>query len=423
VEASVYEVEQLLKTEFHLFVQSSERRLSVYRSTSAYQIPEDVNSILDFILGIHDLPPIKGNGLKVTTATEAVQIEPDVVKKLYSINNLTSTHPNNGQAVAEFEKDFFSYKDLQIFFNKFEPSLAGYNVSTVLGADHPLNPGTEANLDVQYIMGIGGRTPTTVYNINKMESIYKGMMDWLAIVSNQTNPPLVHSVSYGNYGASFPSNYSQRTNTEFQKLGTQGVSILFASGDIGVGCSGKRFEPTWPNSPYITMVGSTQFDGKKEIGASFSSGGFSNDFPLLDFQKAAVEHYLNTTQKLPPQKFYNSSGRAYPDISTVGVSVAIIQDGEVSLVDGTSCSSPILAGIIALLNDMRLSQNKSSLGFLNPLLYSWANSTPSAFQDVLSGSNPYGGCPGFPAAPGWDAVTGLGTPNVTTWVDLVSKLN
>jgi tripeptidyl-peptidase-1 len=77
-------------------------------------------------------------------------------------------------------------------------------------------------------------------------------------------------------------------------------------------------------------------------------------------------------------------------------------------VSGTSCASPTAAGIIGLLNDERYQAKKPPLGFLNPWLYSNA----ASLNDITSGSNR--GCGfsgGYPAAKGWDAVTGLGTPN------------
>merc|ERR1712224_946326 len=77
-------------------------------------------------------------------------------------------------------------------------------------------------------------------------------------------------------------------------------------------------------------------------------------------------------------------------------------------VAGTSCSTPAASGVFALLNDVRLSQGKSSLGFLNPFIYQ----NQAAFNDITKGSG--GGCSlshGFPASQGWDPVTGVGSPN------------
>lgn len=94
--------------------------------------------------------------------------------------------------------------------------------------------------------------------------------------------------------------------------------------------------------------------------------------------------------------------------------------GELVSVDGTSASTPVIAAMIALINDARLRVGMSPLGFLNPWLYDTAARFPSAFVDITQGDNACTAnamicCPfGLPAAVGWDAVTGLGTPNFVT---------
>ena len=71
-------------------------------------------------------------------------------------------------------------------------------------------------------------------------------------------------------------------------------------------------------------------------------------------------------------------------------------------VGGTSASSPVVAGIFAQLNNLRLKAGKPSLGFLNPLIYQ----NPQAFHDVTAGMNDGGYGVGFAAAPGWDPASG-----------------
>ena len=92
-------------------------------------------------------------------------------------------------------------------------------------------------------------------------------------------------------------------------------------------------------------------------------------------------------------------------------------------VEGTSCSSPIFAGVIAMLNGRRIAAGKSSLGFLNPLIYS---DLAAALHDVTSSSAD--GCTegdgdGFPAVKGWDAATGWGSPNYPDMVKVVDALH
>merc|ERR1719482_1670735 len=82
--------------------------------------------------------------------------------------------------------------------------------------------------------------------------------------------------------------------------------------------------------------------------------------------------------------------------------------GRFAAVAGTSASCPVVAGIFALLNGLRASKGQRPLGFLNPFIYQ----NPHAFQDVTSGKNT-GGLQqyGFKAINGWDAATGMGTPD------------
>lgn len=77
-------------------------------------------------------------------------------------------------------------------------------------------------------------------------------------------------------------------------------------------------------------------------------------------------------------------------------------------VDGTSASTPAAAAIVALVNDALLDAGKKTLGFLNPWLY---QDGYKAFNDIVSGSADGCEVEGFTAGPGWDAVTGFGTPD------------
>jgi tripeptidyl-peptidase-1 len=155
------------------------------------------------------------------------------------------------------------------------------------------------------------------------------------------------------------------------------------------------------------MVGATQIDSKTkhETGATLSSGGFSKDFMQADWQKDAVEAYFNSGVQMPSEDYYKP-GRAYPDLSAYGQRVQVVASGQTKDVAGTSCSAPIVAGIIATINHELMKANKAPLGFLNPWLYAHKE----MFTDITEGSNPYEKCDGFYAAKGWDPVTGMGTP-------------
>merc|ERR1712054_296716 len=120
-----------------------------------------------------------------------------------------------------------------------------------------------------------------------------------------------------------------------------------------------------------------------------SGGGFSNVAARPSWQSTQVQNYLNTATLLPPSTEFNSSGRAYPDITALAHHFMIVERGESVAVDGTSASSPLTAGIFALINDNLMNNNQPSLGFLNPILYALVggSSGSTLVQDVTEGNN------------------------------------
>ena len=211
-------------------------------------------------------------------------------------------------------------------------------------------------------------------------------MKWLMQVSTTADEdvPKLFSTSYGEDESSWSMAAAQRLNAEFMKSGARGISLLYAAGDEGANCKGTKnlFVPEGPgSSPYVTAVGGTMpADGfpspGSESAVGLSSGGFSARWAQPSWQTQAVAGYLSGSTALPPaSRGYNTSGRAYPDIAAQATHFCVVPFG--CGVAGTSCASPTAAGIIALLNDLRLSAGKPTLGFLNPLFYENA----AAFND------------------------------------------
>jgi hypothetical protein len=101
----------------------------------------------------------------------------------------------------------------------------------------------------------------------------------------------------------------------------------------------------------------------------------------------------------------------------------------VSSVDGTSAATPTVAGLMGSLNAWRIANGKPVVGFVNPLLYTIYAKNPAAFNDVISGDNSCteSACPcpaktGFGATKGWDATTGVGTPNYGVMKDTITAM-
>jgi tripeptidyl-peptidase-1 len=385
---------------------------------NGYTIPSQISHIVNFVAGMTTFSlghwsAITNPAHVLTGATSPVT--PQTIYDNYQVPN-TGSHGSKlgSQAVVEFGYFAnFNSADLQTFFDQYQSSLKGEVCTMVYGENNGASrPSVEANLDVQYIMAAAPFVNTTDYKITGTEGIEDEFLDYTILVNSENQPPLVHSISYGEYGGSYDNVTDQQFSYELQKMGIAGVSVLLASGDNGVGCNsdGTSQEFDYPSSPYITMVGATQIDAltKKEVGATLSSGGFSKDFMQASWQADAVNGYFNSGVALPDEDYY-APGRAYPDVAAYGQNVQVVASGKVQSVAGTSCSAPIFAGVVAMLNDELLSAGKPPLGFLNPWLYA----NPQMFTDITEGSNPYEKCKGFQAAAGWDPVTGLGTPLYT----------
>jgi len=343
-------------------------------------------------------------------------VTPDVIRKYYNVSSSLSRSPSrfNSQAVASFLEQYYDETDLQLFWKRFNVAPSKIRV---LGVDDMDKPGEEANLDIQYITAIGEGIPTWFVSNEGLHEGQETFLKWVVNMSQTQDSPWVHSVSYGDIEGSISKEYALRVEDEFVKLGISGRTILFASGDSGVGCNADRnqFVPEWPgSSPSVLSVGATRIDTDSELSEeawTSSGGGFSNYFPMPEYQFEAVKQYWSN-DNLPATSFYNVTGRAYPDISALGVNYLIAHRGEFMPVDGTSASTPTFAGVLSLINSVRLNAGKSTLGFVNPLIYKKWSRVPGAFRDITFGRNSDDGeCPGFPCKPGYDPVTGFGTPN------------
>ena len=232
-------------------------------------------------------------------------------------------------------------------------------------------------------------------------------------------------------------------------MGLRGISILFSSGDIGVGsgCLAPDYKTVEFNAifpatcPYVTAVGGT-VGVTPEIAWDGSSGGFSKYFSRPQYQDRAVKKYL---QNVPAETknyygpYTNFAGRGFPDIAAHSVSpdYEVIYAGKQKPSGGTSAAAPVWGAIIGLLNDARFKAGKPSLGWLNPLIYKHG---PNVLTDITGGYSV--GCNGvntqtgqpepagsgivlgarWNATDGWDPVTGFGTPDFVKLKSLALKV-
>lgn len=421
-------LKSMFEVEFGTFVHT---RIGKMHTTAINvpSVPAYVAPHIDFAVGFTGFPSEPRrvavqaeHQKKPDPTTDFYQVGPVKLRERYNVTSIQKPVKGNKQAVAEFQGQYYLQQDLQQFVNYFYPNntdSSWWNV-TVKGTNDPTNPSTEGSLDIQYIIGMAPGIPTEYWSMANFD-FFSDLTRWYTEINNDPNSPWVHSVSYGSQGDYPTQSYQNRWNTEMQKIGLRGISIIFASGDSGVGCFlCENFDPSFPaTSPYVTSVGATHFlqygigpEGAVDLLDGFSSGGGLSWYDAIpSYQTSALEKYFEVAKNLPSDKYFNKKGRSTPDISAIGIGLEVLQGGSWTSVGGTSASAPITAGMISLLNNERLAAGKPTLGFLNPWIYQTAVAVPNAFFDVVEGSNPYTCCPGFYCAPGYDPITGVGTPN------------
>ncbi|CAH7671921.1 peptidase S8/S53 domain-containing protein [Phakopsora pachyrhizi] len=309
--------------------------------------------------------------------------------------------------------------------------------------------GIEANLDIQTTIGITAPTKNIFYttggqppfmpDLVSPQNTNEPYLDWLNYILDQpvSNIPKVISMSYGDNEQTVPISYAKKVCKGFAQLGLRGVSVIFASGDNGVGYDDacytndslrkKTFLPTFPATcPYVTSVGATEnFSPEVAVskggpGGFCSGGGFSNYFQMKAWQSNDVNNYFKFFGNLTYAGLYNRTGRAFPDVSAQGAKYSVVWQKQHLTVSGSSASTPTFASVIALLNDYSISLGGTSLGFLNPWLYKVGR---LGLNDITSGNSCGCGTDGFPAASGWDPVTGLGTPDFMKLQHLIESRN
>ena len=201
----------------------------------------------------------------------------------------------------------------------------------------------------------------------------------------------------------------QQMEQAFQAAAAMGVTVTVAAGDNGSsdGVTDGLAHVDFPASaPHALACGGTRLElnngqissetvWNDSPGSDAGGGGISGVFPVPDYQQNAnIPPSANPTHDV---------GRGVPDVCgdadpDTGYSVRV--DGQTLTVGGTSAVAPLWAGLVALLNQS-LGQ---PVGFLQPFLYSPAGI--AALHDITSGNNG-----AYSAQTGWDACTGLGSPD------------
>jgi kumamolisin len=314
--------------------------------------------------------------------------------------------PDTTMDVDRYMIDFKPYGQT-VATNYEQRLLGGPNRDDVNGAQ---NEQIENILDAQMVLAMAPMAH--VVHIIAATNTPGMFNDGISYIVNQLPQAHAVTVSYGGCERGVAQEVAVM-NTLFEQAQAEGQQWFFASGDTGTdGCrdykGNQHITAGWPtSSPYIIGVGGTK------IGSSGTEVAWNDNNPANNLELGGGGGPSEIFPKPAYQvgKTPNDNARDTPDFSAIagGAGVWLVYKTKHFNVQGTSASSPIVAGAWALVD-----QAKGGMGITDALTKIYGIGTSGAFNDVTTGDNggPDGMSPGYPATTGYDLATGWGTPNV-----------
>ncbi|KAK7042011.1 family S53 protease-like protein [Favolaschia claudopus] len=440
----VSQANSLLNAEFSVFEHQDDSNNETSIRTLQYSVPADLSAHISYLQ-----PTTSFSTPRVTPQLTAISTHrsnkrlnldpscadmgtPACLQAAYGIPSTPATQKSNILGVSGFFDESAKVEDTKDFLTKYRPEIANNTFEVTLLDDARDDQLIGGYIDVQYAMALATDVPLTYIGVGfQNPDGMEGFLDQVNTIINmtaETRPTVLSTSAYFNED-DYTLPMAQGLCEGYLQLSALGISTLFSSGRFGVagasvickddGNGGLVFAPSGPSGcPWVTSVGTTQLvldnytpDNFSEIGSPVSAGGFSNYFPIPEYQKQDVVNYLATSVDGSYKGLFNATGRGFPDVSAAGLPFETFINGFLAIFTDNQppASTPVFAAVIALLNDELIANGKSPLGFLNPFLYSADGR--AALNDITEGKNPGCGTSGFNATVGWDPVTGLGSPN------------
>ena len=422
-----------------------------YRSGSL-SVPAQLAGIVTAVLGLDDRPVARPQFRRLTAAAASRTVTPETVTpetvtpetvtpetvtpetvtpeaapaaptavpltapQVASLYNFPAGTDGTGQTIAIIELGGgYTQSDLDMYFSGLglaTPSVTAVGVDG--GSNSPGQPSDgEVELDIQVAGAVAPKAAQLVYFAANTD---QGFINAIAQAVHTTPPPIVVSISWGQSEDQWSEQSRNSMDSVFADAAALGVTVTVAAGDNGSSddpnsTSGVHVD--FPaSSPHVLACGGTQLIGNLSTNTITSEvvwnelannegaggGGVSDVFPLPSWQ---------TNVGVPTIAGGTSTGRGVPDVAGNADPVTgylVVVDGKQQPIGGTSAVAPLWAGLIA-----RLAQaTGKKFGLLQPLIYGGV--TPGAaaqgFNDITQGNNG-----AYSAGPGWDATTGLGSPN------------
>jgi kumamolisin len=397
-----------------------------YRS-GGLSVPAELAGIVTAVLGLDDRPVARPQfrrapahrilaEVAAPNASPGASGGPLTALQVASFYNFPEGTDGTGQTIAIIELGGgYTASDLDSYFSGL--GLATPSVTPV-GVDGGSNsPGQSADGEVELDIEVAGAVaPAAAQLVYFAPNTDQGFIDAVAEAAHATPPPIVVSISWGGPEDSWSAQSMSAMDSAIADAAVLGVTVCVASGDNGSSddpnsTSGVHCD--FPaSSPHALACGGTKLVGDVSTYTITSEvvwnelannegaggGGVSDVFGLPSWQANAGVGDISGT---------NAPGRGVPDVAGNADPVTgylVVVDGQQQPIGGTSAVAPLWAGLIA-----RLAQATGTrFGLLQPLIYAGvtAGTAATGFNDIVVGNNG-----AYQAGPGWDACTGLGSPN------------
>jgi len=368
--------------------------------TGELSIPAELNGIVVAVLGLDDRPQARAHFRMLPRTTAGTSYSPVDLGRVYGFPDGTD---GAGQTVAILELGGgYAQADLDAYFAGLglaTPQITSIGVDggANQGGNDPQGADGEVLLDIEVVGALAPKAAIQVYFAPNTDA---GFLD--ALVAATKASPCAISISWGQSEDQWTAQARDAFDQALADAAALGITTTVASGDRGSsdGAPDGKAHVDFPaSSPHALACGGTRLEADPESGTissetvwnegpdSATGGGYSKVFPRPAWQSPSSGH----------------SGRGVPDVSAVAdpqTGYRIRVDGKDMVIGGTSAVAPLWAALIA-----RMAQaGNRRFGLIQPSLYAAA----SGFRDVTVGDNG-----SYHAGPGWDACTGLGTPDGT----------
>ena len=398
-----------------------------YREGPVY-VPAALDGIVLAVLGLDTRPQFRAHFRPRAAAARGTSYSPNQVADIYQFPAGTT---GAGQTIAVIELGGgFSTSDLDAYFGGLGipvPAISAVGVdggSNAPGSD-PTGADVEVALDIDVIGAAApGATQVVYFAPNNGD---QGFVDAISEAAQASPAPIAISISWGQSEDSWTAQGRAAMDAVMSDAAALGITVCVASGDNGSGDAVKdgQVHVDYPaSSPHALACGGTKLLADPSTGTISSEvvwnetasnegaggGGVSDQFPLPSWQASAgvpAQAGGSSGGSGGSSGSSGSSGRGVPDVAgnadpTTGYQ--IYSGGQAQVVGGTSAVAPLWAALVSRLAEA----TGQRFGLIQPALY--AGVTPGAdvagFRDITSGNNG-----AYPAGPGWDACSGLGSPD------------